>query len=88
MSMIPSLLALAALAAAPDAGVEQPKAAPRAYTVRYDANRDVYCIRFFSDALAADAHPGRSAITCRSRERWADEKVFIHHAGRPELAAR
>ncbi|MFG6282600.1 hypothetical protein [Sphingomonas sp. S6] len=88
MSILPPLLALAALAASPAAAVDRADAPPRAYTVRYDASRDVYCIRFFSDALAADPHPGRSAITCQSRERWADEQVFIHHAGRPALAAR
>lgn len=88
MSIASSLLALAAMAATPGVAVSPDGAATRAYTVRYDAGRDVYCIRFFSDALAADPRPGRGPITCRSRERWAAERVFIHHAGRPEVAAR
>lgn len=51
----------------------------RAYTVRYDVARDRYCIRFFSDALAADPRPGRPAARCRSRAAWAKERVFIRH---------
>ena len=88
MSVRPSLLAIAALIGMPGVALAKHPAMERPYTAHYDAKRGVYCIRFFSDALAADAHPGRSPILCQSRERWADEKVIIHHTGRSEQAAR
>ncbi|GHH23593.1 hypothetical protein GCM10008023_34720 [Sphingomonas glacialis] len=47
------------------------------YRVRYDARRDVYCVRFFADPPAADPHPGPSIDTCQSRDAWAREDVRI-----------
>lgn len=89
MHLTPALLAATALLGGMTSpAVARTAADPRAYTIRYDAPRGTYCIRFFSDALAADPHPGGPALRCRTRAQWAHHKVMIHAPARPDEAAR
>ncbi|MCP3736202.1 hypothetical protein M9979_15135 [Sphingomonas sp. RP10(2022)] len=63
-------------------------ATDRPYTASYDSTRDAYCIRFFSGSLAADPRPGNPGITCQTRARWAQHRVYIQHRRPTELTAR
>ncbi len=84
------LIIAAALASFAGAG---PASAGRAaedrqYTATFQADRGVYCIRFFSDTLN-DPRPNTAASSCMTRARWAKQQVFIEH--RPataEISAR
>lgn len=58
------------------------------YTASYQAERGVYCIRFFSDSWS-DPRPNTAAATCMTRARWAQQRVFIQHRrSTDEIAAR
>ncbi|USU06901.1 hypothetical protein NF699_09650 [Sphingomonadaceae bacterium OTU29LAMAA1] len=60
----------------------------RQYTATYNAERRVYCIRFFSDTLN-DPRPNTAASTCMTRARWAQRSIFIEHRrSNAEIAAR
>jgi hypothetical protein len=73
------LAAIAAVAAAASPATAAPQRSTTAatYRVTYDGSRNVYCIRFFADAEAADPRPGRPGTTCRSRPAWARQGVQI-----------
>lgn len=69
-------------AAPPATATTQGRTTTEAYRARYDARRDVYCIRFFADPPAADPRPGPSRDTCQSRTAWAKEGVAIDRVPR------
>ncbi|MFA5964866.1 MAG: hypothetical protein WC804_12680 [Sphingomonas sp.] len=79
MNMTTSLIAVAALAAVASPATASPRrtTTTETYRVTYEDTRDVYCIRFFSDAQAADPHPGSPGVTCRSRAAWAKQGIRI-----------
>lgn len=76
---VPVLAASAAIIAVATPSIARKPADDRPYRVSYDARRGVYCIRLFSDGLAADPRPGGRGTTCRTRDRWAQQGVFIAH---------
>lgn len=77
------LAATGLLTAIPAAATARPDTTTtQDYRVRYDAHRDVYCIRFFADPPAADPHPGPSIDTCQTRAAWAKEDVQIDRVPR------
>lgn len=55
---------------------------PEEYRARYDARRDVYCIRFFADPVPADPRPGPSSDICQSRAAWAREGLKVDRVPR------
>jgi hypothetical protein len=79
MNMSACLIAVAALAVVASPGTASPRrtTTTETYRVTYEGSRDVYCIRFFSDAQAADPHPGGPGIICHSRTAWAKQGVRI-----------
>lgn len=79
MNMTTCLIAVAALAtvASPAAASARRTTTTATYRVTYEDSRDVYCIRFFSDAQAADPHPGVPGIACHSRAAWAKQGIQI-----------
>lgn len=79
----PFLIAAASLTAIPSPA-EQPAPASHnrttttdTYRARYEAHRDVYCIRIFDDPAPAEPYPNASGETCQSRARWAKEGLTI-----------
>ncbi|MDH7974221.1 hypothetical protein QH494_18690 [Sphingomonas sp. AR_OL41] len=66
-----------ATVASPTMASQRRSATTTTYRVTYEGDRDVYCIRFFADAEAADPRPGRPGVTCRSRAAWAKQGVQI-----------
>ncbi len=76
---VPVLAASAAIIAVATPSIARKPADDRPYRVSYDARRGVYCIRLFSDGLAADPRPGGPGTTCRTRDRWVQQGVFITH---------
>ncbi|CAN5505032.1 hypothetical protein BH10PSE14_BH10PSE14_32100 [soil metagenome] len=79
MNMTACLIAIAAIApaASPATASARRTTTTETYRVTYEGSRDVYCIRFFSDAQAADPHPGGPGIACYSRAAWAKHGVQI-----------
>jgi hypothetical protein len=76
MSLTAHLIALAAVAASPQAAADR-RTITETYRVTYKADRDVYCIRVFADPAPADPHPGTPPDPCRSRADWAKDDIHI-----------
>lgn len=78
MKFVMLYTAAAALLAAPPAWASDKRVTQTSrYRAMYVPDRDTYCIRFYSDSQVADPRPGGPGITCRSRQAWAKERVFI-----------
>jgi hypothetical protein len=81
-NIVLTIAAIAVSLGVPAAAAHKRTAQTPLYWVTYDPARDTYCIKFYADGQAADPHPGGPGITCRHRDAWAREHVFIHDPAR------
>lgn len=86
MSIRSSLMIVATLIGTTTPAAARETTRDRPYTVHHDSRRDIFCIRFFGDALAADPHPGGPALACRTRAQWAARNVGIQVGSRHDAS--